>query len=143
MIASPNNIGVDDHVDRSAGDVGGTVILFKREILDEWVTLTDSVIVQTFDFTRIRLSSVGGWSNRADPKRTVDGDLMYRSALEPGRASYARGAQIVRSGMKKEELFDGRRWRMGYGTDESSPTARGGFRGEMAHTESEGSWTKP
>lgn len=98
------------HVDRSAGDLGGTVILFKREILDEWMTLTDSAIVQTFDFTRVRLSSFGGWSNAADPKHTVDGDLMYRSVLEPGRASYARGVQIVRSDMKKEALFDRIGW---------------------------------
>jgi hypothetical protein len=98
------------HVDRSAGDFGGTVILFKREILDEWMTLTDSVIVQTFDFTRVRLSSFGGWSNAADPKHTVDGDLMYRSVLELGRASYARGVQIVRSDMKKEALFDRIGW---------------------------------
>ena len=98
------------HVDRSAGDLGGTVVLFKREVLDEWMTLTDSVLVQTFDFTRVRLSSFGGWSNTADPKRTVDGDLMYFSVLEPGRASYARGVQIVRSGMKKEVLFDRLGW---------------------------------
>lgn len=98
------------HVDRSAGDLGGMVILFKREILDEWMTLTDSAVVQTFDFTRVRLSSFGGWSNTAAPKRTVDGDLMFRSVLEPGRASYARGVQIVRSGMKKEALFDRIGW---------------------------------
>jgi hypothetical protein len=97
------------HIDRTASDLGGTVILFRRETVDEWMTLTDSALVQMFDFTRVRLSDFSGWGY-TDPKVTVDGDLMYRFALESGKGSYARGVQIVRSNTTKDALFEHLGW---------------------------------
>jgi hypothetical protein len=41
-------------------DFGANVITFDRDLLDEYLVLTDSVVVRTFDFTRCR---PGGFSS--------------------------------------------------------------------------------
>ena len=83
----------------------GTVVTFNRGVLDEYLALTDSVIVRTFDFTHYRPSKFGGWSAPHLADYRTDGDLSYRSHLEPGHASYMRGFQIVRPVITKEALL--------------------------------------
>lgn len=84
---------------------GSTVITIQREALDEYMALTDAAAVLTFDFTRFRLGSFGGWGNASAPRRVDDGDLHYRIVLEPGRGSYMRGFEIVRSRVTKDDLY--------------------------------------
>ena len=84
---------------------GGTIVLFKRQLLDEYMVLTESVIVRMFDFTRYRPSHFYGWSHTPDAKQITDVDLAYRSAIEPGNGSYTRGCQIVRPLMSKEAVI--------------------------------------
>jgi len=86
-------------------EFGGTIIAFNRALLDEYLVLTNSAIVRTFDFTRYRASHFGGWSERHDTQYTNEPDLFYRSHVESGHASYMRGCQIVRSGVSKEMLI--------------------------------------
>lgn len=74
-------------VSKKPGGYGGSIITFKRAVLDEYLALTDAAIVRTFDFTRFRLSTFGGWSNRGDITNVTDGDISYRSHIEPGHAS--------------------------------------------------------
>ena len=90
---------------------GGMAILFRRSLLDEWMLLKDAAIVQTFDFTRFRISGFSGWSNDNEPTKTVSGDIIYRSTIQSGYASYIRGVQIVRPIMTKKELL----WNLGWG----------------------------
>lgn len=87
------------------GAYGGTVIMFNRNVLDEYLALTDSVLVRTFDFTHYRPSQFGGWSAPHLAEYKTDNDLSYRSHLEPGHASYLRGFQIVRPVTTKESLI--------------------------------------
>lgn len=81
------------------------IVTFKRDLLDDYMALTDSVIVRTFDFTRFRPSHFSGWSNIQNPKHTTEEDLFYRSIIEPGHASYMRGCQILRPVTSKEEII--------------------------------------
>jgi hypothetical protein len=85
-------------------DFGGTVITFKRDVLDRYLALTDSAIVRTFDFTRFQLSSFGMWSKGHEAQLVEDENLFYRKHVEPGHASYMRGCQIVSSSMSKESV---------------------------------------
>jgi hypothetical protein len=86
-------------------DFGGAAIVCNRAILDEWMLLNDLVMIRTFDFTRYRPSSFGGWSDAVNrPQVTVDGDLIYRSVIETGKAGYVRGCQIVRPIAGREAL---------------------------------------
>lgn len=89
---------------------GGTVITFNRALLDEYLTLTGTAIVRTFDFTRWRPSHFVGWSGARDEKRIIEEDLFYRCVIEPGHASYARGCQIVRSSLSTEALVKRHSW---------------------------------
>ena len=78
------------------GRIRITVITVKRSALDEYLALTDSVAVRTFDFT-FTPSGFSGWSNHHDLQHVKEGGLFYRFHLEPGHASYMRGCQIVRT----------------------------------------------
>lgn len=80
----------------------GSVVTFKRSVLNQYLALTDSAIVRTFDFTRFRPDSFGGWSQK-EATQKAEGDLFYRSVVEPGHASYARGCQIVRPTITKDD----------------------------------------
>jgi hypothetical protein len=84
---------------------GGTVLAFRRAQLDEYLALTDSVLVRMFDFMRLRLSGFGGWSNGHDVQQIQDGDLFYRFHMEAGHASYMRGCQIVAPGISKDSVI--------------------------------------
>jgi hypothetical protein len=92
---------------KRAGDIfGETVITFHRELLDRYLALTDSVLVQTFDFTRFRLSEFRGWPQSQNTLQVADGDLYYRSLIASGYGSFIRGVQIIRPEVSKETLFE-------------------------------------
>ena len=90
------------------GDVhGGTVVLFNRDILEEYAALTDAVLVRMFDFTRFRPRQFGGWSNPVgEERRTAGADLFYRFCVEQGHASYSRGVQIVAIATTREAVTE-------------------------------------
>ncbi len=85
------------------GEFGADVVTFNRSILDEYLFLTNSVSVRTFDFTRYQ-RDFGGWdAYRA--RLQGDGEMFYRSHVEPGYASYSRGFQLVRSTATREAII--------------------------------------
>ncbi|HXN50826.1 MAG TPA: hypothetical protein VN943_02740 [Candidatus Acidoferrum sp.] len=86
-------------------EYGGTIITFRRDLLDEYMVLTDSTIVRMFDVTRIPHLQFGGWSDSHEVESTEEPDLFYRSHVEPGHASYMRGCQIVPSLTPKEAIL--------------------------------------
>lgn len=81
---------------RNQGGGGGTVITFKRQIVDEWMLLTGTRLVRTFDFTRYRSPGFFGWSDAVQrPRRVEEESIYHRTVVEPGHASYVRGCQII------------------------------------------------
>jgi hypothetical protein len=90
----------------------GTIITFGRSVLDEYMALTGTALVRTFDFTRFRSGEFGGWSGTPESSFKFDGDLFYRWAVEHGNASYFRGCQVLSQRMTKEEVYAryNRRW---------------------------------
>lgn len=86
-------------------EFGLNLITFNRDLLDEYLALTDSLIVQTFDFTRYRPGDFHGWGAAHEAKFQSAGDLHYRSHVEPGYASYSRGLQLVRPLATKEQIL--------------------------------------
>ncbi len=87
-------------------DFGGTIVTFDRQLLDEYMALTDSVMVRMFDFTRYRPSQFGGWSRPPEPKYVTEDDVFFRAVIEPGHASFMRGCQIVRPMVPKKEILE-------------------------------------
>jgi hypothetical protein len=87
-------------------EFGGTAVTCNRAVLDEYLALTDSTIVRTFDFTRYRPSHFGGWSDPPATHYTKEGDLFYRVHVEAGHACFMRGCQIVRCLTSKESIVE-------------------------------------
>jgi hypothetical protein len=85
-------------------EFGTNVVAFNRDVLDEYLVLTDSVIVRMFDFTRHQPGGFNGWATEHEAGHQSHGDIHYRSHVEPGYASYMRGFQIVRPLTTREAI---------------------------------------
>jgi len=85
--------------------LGENVLTVNRDVLDEYLVLTNSVIVRTFDFTRCRPSDFSGWVSIHQANYETEGEIFYRSHVEPGYASYLRGFQLVRSAATNEAIL--------------------------------------
>jgi hypothetical protein len=81
------------------------MITFNRDLLDEYLVLTSSIVVRTFDFTRYRPGSFSGWRTAHEASFQNERDLHYRSHVEPGYASYLRGVQIIRTLATREQII--------------------------------------
>jgi hypothetical protein len=91
------------------GDRWGTsVVTFNRAVLDEYLALTESVLVTAFDFTRFRPDGFGDWKELGAKELFAQDNLFYRHHIESGHASYMRGVHIVRSGLPKEAIIERR-----------------------------------
>lgn len=88
---------------RKGEDHGGTIVTFSREVLDRYQALTDTSVVRMFDFTRYG-THFSGWGGDHTSGYSTDGNLIHRSHIETGNASYVRGVQIIRSHTPKESV---------------------------------------
>lgn len=96
-------------VPRTRDDFGGTVITFRRKLLDEWLLLTGSVMIRTFEFARCR-PGFCDWSSATRSKRTSDGDVFYDFSVAAEQGSIRRGCQIVRPIMQRVDLLKRYGW---------------------------------
>jgi len=87
-------------------DFIGSAVTFKRSLLDQYLALTGSTIIRTFDFTRFRPSHFGGWHKSHENQYVTEGALSYRVHVEPHHASYMRGFQVVHPVIAKETVID-------------------------------------
>jgi hypothetical protein len=79
------------------GGWGGKVVTLDHRLLDDYMLLTDSVLVRLFDFTRIDPSNFPGWGNHRKQRSVTNEEYGYRITVEAGVGSYMRGVQLVRS----------------------------------------------
>lgn len=100
-----DHLGDYDDVIRiiNASDAG-TIVTVRRDVLDEWLLVTRSVIIRVFDFTRFRPKEFDGWTN-GEPILTSERDLYYRGSIQKGHAGYIRGCQIVRPASTRSGLL--------------------------------------
>ncbi len=89
---------------RERGRSGGTLVTIARDVLDEYLGLTEAAIVRLFDITRYEPTKFGGWTNARTDAVVADGDFYYRKGVEAGCASYSRGFQILRSKLSKQDI---------------------------------------
>ena len=73
----------------------GKIVLLKREVLAEYSALTQSILVRTFESTLTPGDHFNGWNNSAACQRKAYNDLCFDIHVEPGYASYVRGAQMI------------------------------------------------
>ena len=88
---------------KKKGDV--TLVSFKREPLELYLAASNSVLVRMFVFTLLRHENFTGWSDGPENVIRETNDFFYRQKIDPGKAAYTRGVQIIRPSRPKSELF--------------------------------------
>ena len=81
------------------------LVSFKREPLEQYLAATNSVLVRMFDFMLLRRENFTAWPD--DPENVINESnvLFYRQKVDPGKAAYTRGGQIIRPRCPKAEIF--------------------------------------
>ena len=74
---------------------GITIATIEREILDEYLSITDQAIIQLFDFTLLRRGRFQGWRNGTEHVGGNDCGMWFRQHCETGVAAYTRGIQVI------------------------------------------------
>ena len=95
---------------------GVSLVSFKRDPLDQYLVEHDSVLVQMFEFMFKRPGMMGGWGNEDTYIRHgMDGGLVfYQQFAGDGSISMARGVQIVRPRLSREQVVKRiRNWERG------------------------------
>ena len=87
---------------RDRGDE--TLVSFKREPLELYLAATNSVLVRMFVFTLYN-RNFHAWPDGPEKVINVSDDFFYRQRVNPGKAGYTRGVQIIRPSRPKAEIF--------------------------------------
>ena len=85
---------------------GITVVSFSREHLDQFLAASNSVLVRMFDFELLRRSNFVEWPKGAENEVRLSQDLFYRQKVDPEKAAYTRGVQIIRPRSPSREIFE-------------------------------------
>lgn len=81
-----------------------SLITFKREPLEEYLAASRSVLVRMFDLTLLRFSEFRRWPD--GPEDVIKrNSIFYRQKIDPGKAAYTRGAQIIRPARPDTAIF--------------------------------------
>ncbi|MGH7183665.1 MAG: hypothetical protein ACREJN_17050 [Nitrospiraceae bacterium] len=83
----------------------GQIVTIERDLLYEYMTMTDQSLVLLFDSTRFEPKCFGVWQNQDVEHRTANPEIWYHMGHCIGIASYVRGFQIVRSALSKKDLL--------------------------------------
>ena len=89
---------------QTAGEEG-RVVTVPRNIIDEYLVITDQVMVLLYDSTRFEPKSFGGWQGQATENHTREPELYYRIGRNHETASYLRGFQIIRPVATKKGII--------------------------------------
>ena len=95
-------------VTHGQGELNPTLVSFRRQPLDEFLTVSRSVLIRMFDFMLLQNPCVGGWTHENPVKVIVESpSFFYRQQIDDGQASWTRGIQIVRPNSKQSrgEIF--------------------------------------
>lgn len=91
-----------------------TLISFRRDTLEEYLAASNSVLVRMFDFTLIPEGLGFNFRKCNEPENLINegADFSYRQKVDPGKASYTIGYQIIRLGRPKLHVFSSIKNRM-------------------------------
>ena len=93
----------------SKEDVGSvTLVSFKRETLEQYLAVSNSVLVRMFDFTLLRRGAEFGFSHWPDIPEDVfreSAGFFYRQKIDPGKAAYATGVQVIGLSRPKSKIL--------------------------------------
>ena len=88
------------------GDVA--LVSFRREQLEQYLAASGSALVRMFDFTLLKRGrdfDFTGWPDGPEDLFSDNDCFFYRQKIDPGKAAYTRGVQVVRLSRSKHILF--------------------------------------
>ena len=90
------------------------LVSFQRALLEQYLAAANSASVRMFDFTRCSdRRSFRGWPDTPEATIRTDNTLFARQKIDPGKAAYTRGVQLIRTARPKltimEEIKSGSR----------------------------------
>jgi hypothetical protein len=86
-------------------DNGMRAVTIRREVMDEYLTLTKQSLVLLFDSTRVDMDHFSAWGQRNLRHAEHEPGIYYHADENPGNASYIRGFQIIHSRLKKKDVL--------------------------------------
>ena len=87
----------------SQEDIG--VVSFRWDPLQRYLAASNSVLVRMFDFTLLRRENFTAWPDEPENVINESDVFFYRQKVDPGKAAYTRGVQIIRPSRPKCEIF--------------------------------------
>lgn len=87
-----------------SGKTSGHVVVCRRQVLEQYMALTDASAIVTFDFTKWRSGNFSGWPHPLEPIRVQSGNVTYDKVVCPRIASYVRGYQQIHPTVTAAEL---------------------------------------
>ncbi|PTU32405.1 hypothetical protein [Stenotrophobium rhamnosiphilum] len=73
-----------------------TLVTFKWDALEEYLSAADAVLLRRFDFTLLRRGGFNGWPQTTPESVRESNELFYRRLILHGHAAYTAGRQIIR-----------------------------------------------
>ena len=81
------------------------LVSFKRKLLEQYLAVSNSVLVRMFDFTLLRQENFSGWPDGDEKVFTESNDFFYRQKIIPGYAAFTRGVQIIRPSRPRAKIL--------------------------------------
>ena len=82
-----------------------TLVSFKRDPLEQYLAASNSVLVRMFEFVLLRRENFTRWPDEPENVLNKSDVFFYRQKVDPGKAAYTRGVQIIRPSRPKSEVF--------------------------------------
>ena len=82
-----------------------SLVTFRRDELEQYLVTRRLTLVRMFDFTLFRPGEFTRWPSGPEQVVTESNALSYRQKVDPGKASYTRGVQIVRPSRPKRLIL--------------------------------------
>ena len=83
------------------------LVSFRRKQLEQYLALTDSILVRMFDFELLPdLSQIDTWSDVPEALFRRGESVFGKQQVNPGVGSFTRGVQIVRPSRSKSEILE-------------------------------------
>jgi hypothetical protein len=83
----------------------GQVVTIVRSTLDEYLVITDQVLLLLYESARFEPKSFGGWQNQDVLHHQQEPEIYYHIGQNAEIASYLRGFQIIRPAVSKKDVL--------------------------------------
>lgn len=83
-----------------------TLVTFKWDELEKYLSAMDSVLIRRFDFTLLRREKFNGWPNIPPIEIDAPDEVSYHQLVCSGHAAYTAGRQIIRPKKRKKTIQD-------------------------------------